>query len=77
MVNRDWLRPWVAASPDGRRRPRGGRRRVSFAIMDYGHPGRSRASANIGDHVQSLASLGTWRGTSELTTTVRRTSSTW
>ena len=26
--------------------------------MDYGHPGRSRASANIGDHVQSLASLG-------------------
>ena len=26
--------------------------------MDYQHPGRSRASANIGDHVQTLASLG-------------------
>ena len=31
---------------------------MAFAIMDYDHPGRSRASANIGDHVQSLASLG-------------------
>ena len=26
--------------------------------MDYGHPGANRASANIGDHVQSIASLG-------------------
>jgi hypothetical protein len=26
--------------------------------MDYGHPGADRASANIGDHIQSLASLG-------------------
>ena len=41
--------PALLPAPDGS---------VSFAIMDYGHPGRSRASANIGDHVQSLASLG-------------------
>ena len=58
VVNRDWLRPWVAGSPDDRSAPPVASDAVSFAIMDYGHPGRSRASANIGDHVQSLASLG-------------------
>ena len=58
VVNRDWLRPWVAASPDGRSAPPVAAGVTSFAIMAYGHPGRSRASANIGDHVQSLASLG-------------------
>jgi len=57
VVQRDWLRPWVAASGDSPQgtAPDG---QVSFAVMDYGHPGRNRASANIGDHVQSLASLG-------------------
>jgi hypothetical protein len=58
VVNRDWLRPWVAGSPDERSAPPVADDAVSFAIMDYGHPGRHRASANIGDHVQSLASLG-------------------
>ncbi len=57
VVNRDWLRRWVAATPDDSSAP-AVEDAVSFAIMDYGHPGRSRASANIGDHVQSLASLG-------------------
>jgi hypothetical protein len=58
VVNRDWLRNWVDARPDDRsaEAPEGGA--VPFAVMDYGHPGRSRASANIGDHVQSIASLG-------------------
>jgi hypothetical protein len=28
-----------------------------LAIMDYGHPGADRASANIGDHIQSIAGL--------------------
>ena len=58
VANRDWIRRWVAASassPDG---PAVAPDHVSFALMDYGHPGRSRASANIGDQVQSLASLG-------------------
>ena len=56
-VNRDWLRPWMSTErqPPAAEAASG---EVSFAIMDYGHPGRSRASANIGDHVQSLASLG-------------------
>ncbi len=58
VVHRDWLRPWVTARPDGLSAPPVPAGSVSFAIMDYGHPGRSRASANIGDHVQSLASLG-------------------
>ena len=56
--NRDWMRPWVAADPDSppAPAPEGGRR--TFAIMDYGHPGLKRGSANIGDHVQSIAALG-------------------
>ena len=32
-----------------------------LAIMDYGHPGANRASANIGDHIQSIAGLGARR----------------
>ena len=53
--NRAWLEPWVRAEI-GRTSPR--RDRPVFAVMDYGHPGMSRGSANIGDHVQSIASLG-------------------
>ena len=56
-AERDSLRAWVAADADSPTAPApGGRRTV--AIMDYGHPGANRASANIGDHVQSIAALG-------------------
>ena len=53
---RVWIRPWIAADPGSRTAPTTGRR--TFAVMDYGHPGADRASANIGDHIQSIASLG-------------------
>ena len=53
---RDSLRPWVAADAGSPTAPAAGRRTV--AIMDYGHPGMNRASANIGDHIQSIAALG-------------------
>jgi glycosyl transferase family 8 len=53
---RDWMRPWVESSPDSPTAPSQGRR--AFAVIDYGHPGADRASANIGDHIQSIASLG-------------------
>jgi hypothetical protein len=52
----DVLAPWVAADPGSLTAPATGRR--TLAIMDYGHPGLDRASANIGDHVQSIAALG-------------------
>jgi len=55
-LRRDSMRPWVAADADSPTAPATGRRTV--AIMDYGHPGVNRASANIGDHVQSIAALG-------------------
>ncbi len=58
VIQRDWLRPWVSTTPDGASAPAAPEGAVSFAVMAYGHPGRSRASANIGDHVQSIASLG-------------------
>ena len=52
---REWLRPWLQAEV-GHTAPR--HERPVFAVMDYGHPQPSRGSANIGDHVQSIASLG-------------------
>jgi len=52
---RNWLDPWVRTEV-GHTTPR--HERPVFAVMDYGHPGMSRGSANIGDHVQSIASLG-------------------
>ena len=58
VVQRDWLQRWVPLAPDGRSAPPVPEDRVSFAIMDYGHPSRTRASNNIGDHIQSIASLG-------------------
>ena len=56
-VRRDWIRRWIDRSPDSPTAPKPDAD-VTFAIMDYDHPGRSRASANIGDHVQTIASLG-------------------
>lgn len=58
VQSRDWLRPWVAASNDSPDAPAAPAGTVSYAVVDYGHPGRARASANIGDHVQTIASLG-------------------
>ena len=56
--HRDWMRPWLAAEPSSPSAPPPQDGRRTFAILDYGHPGRMRGSANIGDHVQSLAALG-------------------
>ncbi len=53
-----WLRPWIEADPGSPSAPRPPDGRPVFAVVDYGHPGAGRASANIGDHVQSIASLG-------------------
>lgn len=52
-----WLEKWRTAE---RHRsapaPEGGR--VPFAVMDYMQPGRGKSSQNIGDHIQTLSSLG-------------------
>ena len=57
-VHRDWLRPWIAASANSPTAPRPVDGRPAFAIMDYGHPSARKASANIGDHIQTIAALG-------------------
>jgi Glycosyl transferase family 8 len=57
-VHRDWLRPWVAASASSPSAPRPVNGRPAFAVMDYGHPSARKASANIGDHIQTIAALG-------------------
>jgi hypothetical protein len=56
--HRDWLRPWIAAAADSPTAPAPPDARRTFAIMDYGHPSPTKASANIGDHIQSIAALG-------------------
>ncbi|HZB75875.1 MAG TPA: hypothetical protein VE526_06600, partial [Solirubrobacteraceae bacterium] len=56
--HRDSLRDWVAADPGSPTAPPPADGRRTIAIMDYGHPGADRASANLGDHVQSIAALG-------------------
>ena len=56
-LHRDWLRPWIAADADSPSAPAPPGGRPVLAVMDYGHPGASRASANIGDHIQSIAGL--------------------
>lgn len=58
VQSRDWLRKWVEASIDELDAPAPPAGTVSYGVVDYGHPGRARASANIGDHVQTIASLG-------------------
>lgn len=55
--HRDWLQPWVAADAGCPSAPAPPDGRPVLAVMDYGHPGAQRASANIGDHIQSIASL--------------------
>jgi hypothetical protein len=56
-LHRDWLRPWIAADADSPSAPGPADGRPVLAIIDYGHPGAMRASANIGDHIQSIAGL--------------------
>jgi hypothetical protein len=55
-VKRDWISRWITRAGDSPTAPSAGD--VSFAVVDYDHPGRKRASANIGDHVQTIASVG-------------------
>ncbi|MFC8731665.1 glycosyltransferase [Luteimicrobium sp. NPDC057192] len=52
-----WLEKWIGAE---RRRSTGPapEGRVSFGLIDYVQPGRQTASQNIGDQIQTLASLG-------------------
>ena len=56
-MHRDWMRSWVEADADSPTAPAPPDGRPVLAIMDYGHPGANRASANIGDHIQSIAGL--------------------
>lgn len=56
LVTRDWVHRWISRRHDQPAAPRTAD--VSVAVVDYDHPGRHRASANIGDHVQTLASMG-------------------
>ena len=56
-LHRDWMRSWVEADADSPAAPPPEDGRPVLAMMDYGHPGANRASANIGDHIQSIAAL--------------------
>ncbi|MEL7976903.1 glycosyltransferase [Isoptericola sp. F-RaC21] len=51
-----WLERWRGAERHTTAPAPGGR--VPFAVMDYVQPGKGKSSQNIGDHVQTLSSLG-------------------
>ncbi|MGH3516725.1 MAG: hypothetical protein ACRDQ7_04800 [Haloechinothrix sp.] len=52
-----WLRPWMDRQPAATAPPVPDGH-VPFALIDYRQPGRAKTSQNIGDHIQTLASLG-------------------
>ncbi|WP_152352289.1 glycosyltransferase family protein [Brachybacterium subflavum] len=52
-----WGRRWVGARRN-QDAPAASEGHVSFGLIDYLQPGRARASQNIGDQIQTLASLG-------------------
>ena len=57
-TERDWLRPWIShvlRPPAPTQRPPD---HTCVAVFDYKQPDRSASSTNIGDWVQTLASLG-------------------
>lgn len=56
-IDRDWLRPWfdkvlrptpASTIPEGH---------IALAVLDYKQPDRLQTSSNLGDYVQTLASL--------------------
>lgn len=54
---RGWMRPGDGGAVDGHRGkdPEG---HIPFALLDYRQPSKAKTSQNIGDHIQTLASLG-------------------
>lgn len=52
-----WLKPWIGREARATAPPPADGQ-IPFALIDYRQPGRAKTSANIGDHVQTLASLG-------------------
>lgn len=51
-----WLERWRGAGEhEDAPAPTG---RVAFGVLDYMQPGKGKSSQNIGDHVQTLASMG-------------------
>ncbi|MFI2296935.1 glycosyltransferase [Isoptericola sp. NPDC019571] len=52
----EWLERWRGAERHTTAPAPGAR--VPFAVMDYVQPGKGKSSQNIGDHVQTLSSLG-------------------
>ncbi|MGH3361779.1 MAG: glycosyltransferase [Nocardioides sp.] len=51
----NWLRPWLNAEGSSPMAPPS--ESPTFAVIDYRHPNVNAASSNIGDHIQSIASL--------------------
>lgn len=54
----EWLQPWYARAAERHRVPTTTPGTIPFAVLDYRQPDRTRASSNLGDHVQTIASLG-------------------
>jgi hypothetical protein len=53
-----WLRRWIRLAGRGQTAPPLGSNQVALAVLDYKLPDYRRTSANVGDYIQTLASLG-------------------
>jgi hypothetical protein len=53
-----WLAEWVAQARSDRTAEPVPEGQVSFAVLDYKQPDLRQVSANVGDYVQTLASIG-------------------
>jgi lipopolysaccharide biosynthesis glycosyltransferase len=57
-AERDWLRPWIGQLRRPAPPPTVPAGHVALAVLGYHQPDRSEASTNLGDYVQTVASLG-------------------
>ncbi|GAB2469498.1 glycosyltransferase [Jatrophihabitans fulvus] len=53
-----WLREWYGRAEAARTAPSAPSGEIAFGVLDYKQPDRHRSSINLGDPVQTLASLG-------------------
>lgn len=56
-VDRDWLRPWFDKALRPAPAPEVPEGHLALAVLDYKQPDRLQTSSNLGDYVQTLASL--------------------
>lgn len=58
LADMEWLDDWFGAAEAARQPVEAPAGTIPFAVIDYRQPDRGGSSSNLGDHVQTIASLG-------------------